>query len=88
MRHVVNPTANHEQAGASKCKGDGDRGDHIVTPFKVGVLAQLLEILLLLNKLLTWKKWLFRQHPGWPGRVGRDAMGWPAAAGGGSGGWE
>lgn len=29
-----------------------------------------------------------RRIPGWPGRVGRDAMGWPAAAGGGSGGWE
>ena len=59
VRHVVNPTTNHEQAGASKCKGDGNGGDHIVTAFKVGVLGQVLEILLLLHKLLTWEKWCF-----------------------------
>lgn len=57
MRHVVDTTTNHEQAGGSKHKWDANRGDHIVAPFQVSVLAQTLEILLLSKKPLPWQKW-------------------------------
>ena len=85
MRHIVNPTTNHEHAGGSKRKGDGNGGDHIVTPFQVSVLGQVLEILLLLKEPLTWQKWCFC-HPVWTA----DATGGPGSGGvtggGGAGG--
>lgn len=55
-------TYNHEHAGASKCKGDGNRGDKIIAPFQVGVLGQVLEVTLLLEEPLARQKWCFC-HP-------------------------
>jgi hypothetical protein len=55
-------TYDHEHAGGSKCKGDGNGGDHIITSLQVSVLGQVLEVVLLLEEVLTWHKWCFC-HP-------------------------
>lgn len=62
MLRLTAQTYNHEHAGGSKCKGDGNRGDNIVAPFQVGVLGQVLEVMLLLEEPLTRQKWCFC-HP-------------------------
>lgn len=46
----------HKQAGGGKSEGNGNGGDHIITPFQIRVLGQVLKILLLLKEPLARQK--------------------------------
>ena len=53
---------NHVERRSSQGKRDGNGGDLVHWSFEVSVPLDALEQPLLLQKLLSWPKWCFRQH--------------------------
>lgn len=59
-------THNEKHARSSQCKGDGNRGYHIITSFHVSMFGNALKVLLmLLEPLPRYKRWFC--HPAFQG---------------------
>ena len=62
MNQVSREAYNHVERRGSQGKRNGNGGELVHGSFEVSVPLDALEQPLLLQKLLSWPKWCFRQH--------------------------
>ena len=62
MNQLRREAYNHVEGRGSQGKRNGNGGDLVHGSFEVSVPMDALEQPLLLQKLLSWPKWCFRQH--------------------------